>query len=134
MNLEKGLSTRLLHHRSTTTSSNPTTNGNGNSFLHKDADGSSSSSTIPAAGGTKGKTKSKKTWSCRHWVFALAAGIVGFWDVDDHESDTRESEKEEKDVWEVYALVKRRQRQMSLLVMLNSLSFPYTEHHFHFIG
>jgi len=89
-------SSRLRHHRSTTTSSNPTTNGNGNSLLQEDADGSSSSSTIQAAGGTKGKAKSKKTWSWRHWVFALAAGIVGFWDVDDHGSDTRESEKEEK--------------------------------------
>jgi len=91
-------SSRLRHHHSTTTSSNATTNGNGNSFLHKGADGSSSSSTIQAAGGTKGKTKSKKTWSCRHWVFALAAEIVGFWDVDDHESDTRKSE-EENDAW-----------------------------------
>jgi len=96
MNLEKGLSTRLLHHRSTTTSSNPTTNGNGISFLHKDADGLSSSSTIQGAGGTKGKAKSKKTWSCRDWVFELAAG---FCDVDDHESDIRVSEKEEKDTW-----------------------------------
>ena len=89
-------STRLRHHHSTTTSSNATTNGNGNSLLQEDADGSSSSSTIQAAACTKGRAKSKKTWSWRHWIFALAAGIVGFWDVDDHESDTRESGKEEK--------------------------------------
>jgi len=88
-------SSRLRHHRSTTTSLNATTNGNGNSFLQRDADGFSSSSTIQGAGDTKGKARARKR-GCRHWVFELAAG---FWDVDDHESDTRVSEKEENDAW-----------------------------------